>query len=421
MADPREIRALYLSASGQLGGAETSLIELLHAVRAARPEWTMDLILGADGPLRPRVERFGIRTRVVAFPDQLAQAGDSGFGGLLDTARRTVVAASAAIGYCGRLRDAAGEIRPHLIHATGFKMQVLAPWCNPGRAPLIWHIHDYVGRRRLMSRLMRQHARFCALAIVNSRSVEEDFRRICPGLPTRTIYNAIDLERFSPLGTVANLDALASVPPADGAIRVGLLATYARWKGHLVFLRALALARRTAPELRGYIIGGPIYQTAGSQFSLAELMAEADSLGLAGHVGFAGFQADPAPVIRALDALVHASTEPEPFGMVIVEGMACGKPVIMSLAGGAQEIVQPGVNALVHHPGDVGSLADALVRVARDRAGRAALGAAGRERAEALCRPERLAGEVLAAYGLSSAGRALRVRENVCSPAGLDT
>ena len=70
------------------------------------------------------------------------------------------------------------------------------------------------------------------------------------------------------------------------------MATFARWKGHRVFLEALALLNPDLP-VRGYIIGGPIYQTDGSQWSLAELKQEAERLGLRGKVGFTGFIEDP--------------------------------------------------------------------------------------------------------------------------------
>ena len=54
--------------------------------------------------------------------------------------------------------------------------------------------------------------------------------------------------------------------------------------------------------------------------------------------------------MRALDIVVHASTEPEPFGLTIAEGMASGRAVIVSAAGGAAEIVQDGVDALTCAP-----------------------------------------------------------------------
>ena len=106
----------------------------------------------------------------------------------------------------------------------------------------------------------------------------------------------------------------------------------AQWKGHEIFLRALAMLPRDL-LVRGYVIGGSLYSTRGSQADIAQLRRVADTLSLNGNVGFTGFVNDPAAAIRALDIVVHASTSPEPFGRVIAEAMACGKPVIMSGSG----------------------------------------------------------------------------------------
>src|SRR6185436_5987649 len=117
---------------------------------------------------------------------------------------------------------------------------------------------------------------------------------------------------------------------------------------------------------RGYVVGGPLYQTDGSQYSMEELRARADELGISARIGFTGFVSDPAAAMRALDVVVHASIEPEPFGLVIAEAMACGRPVIVSDAGGAAEIVTSGVNALVNSPGDADALADRIAQLAAD-------------------------------------------------------
>jgi glycosyltransferase involved in cell wall biosynthesis len=277
-------------------------------------------------------------------------------------------------------------------------MHLLGAWVRPRRSPLIWHIHDYVSPRPLMRHLLRPFRKACTLAVVNSKSVAEDLARVLPGLWAVPIYNAIDLRRFSPEGQALDLDALAGLPPpAHATIRVGLIATFARWKGHKVFLEALA---RLSPDaqVRGYIIGGPIYQTDGSQWSAPELHREAERLGLAGKVGFTGFLDDTSAAMRALDVVVHASTQPEPFGMVIIEGMACGRAVIASQAGGAAELFTDGENALAHAPGDAPGLARQIGRLSRDPGLRVALGQAGRGTAERFYQGRRLAGELAALY-----------------------
>jgi glycosyltransferase involved in cell wall biosynthesis len=180
-------------------------------------------------------------------------------------------------------------------------------------------------------------------------------------------------------------------------VRVGLVATFARWKGHATFLRALAMLPASL-HVRGYVIGGPVYETAGSQVSLDDLRAQATALGLGPHVAFTGFVQDSAAAMRSLDIVVHASTDPEPFGLVIAEAMACGKPVVASGAGGSLELLEPGVDALAHAPGDAHGLAQAIEALARDTGLRQRLGAAGRAKAERCFTRDRLVGDFAPIY-----------------------
>jgi glycosyltransferase involved in cell wall biosynthesis len=171
----------------------------------------------------------------------------------------------------------------------------------------------------------------------------------------------------------------------------------ARWKGHETFLKALSILPRDA-RVRGYVIGGSIYQTRGSQFGASELRECAARLGLEGRVGFTGFVEDSASAIRALDVLVHASTEPEPFGLAIVEGMACGRSVVASSAGGAAEILKDSEAALSHAPGDAANLSAQIGRLARSAELRTQLGRAGRLLAEERFDRARLAAELINVY-----------------------
>lgn len=180
-------------------------------------------------------------------------------------------------------------------------------------------------------------------------------------------------------------------------MRIGLVATFARWKGHKVFIQALAQLAQDLP-VRGYIIGGPIYQTDGSQWSKEELEAEAHRLGLSGRLGFTGFIEDTPAAMRSLDVVVHASTSPEPFGMVIIEAMACGRAVIAAQAGGAAELFVPEENALAHPPGDAAALAKQMLRLISNSGLRTRLGTAGRAAAERSWSGSRLGQEILAAY-----------------------
>jgi glycosyltransferase involved in cell wall biosynthesis len=163
-----------------------------------------------------------------------------------------------------------------------------------------------------------------------------------------------------------------------------------------VFLRALAALPRDLP-VRGYVIGEPIYDTAGSQYSMAELQARADALGIRDRVVLTGYLR-AAPAMRALDVVVHASTRPEPFGLVIAEAMACGRALVTSGTGGAAELIAPDVDALTHPPGDSEALARVLERLVRDAALRRRLGAAAAEAARRRFDPDRMAAGLVAIY-----------------------
>jgi glycosyltransferase involved in cell wall biosynthesis len=96
--------------------------------------------------------------------------------------------------------------------------------------------------------------------------------------------------------------------------------------------------------------------------------------------------------------VVHASTEPEPFGRVIVEAQACGRPVIATQAGGAAELIDDGVNALGVPLRDSDALANAMERLADDADLRTKLGDAGRESAVAFFSRPRLGREIVGLY-----------------------
>lgn len=394
------MRIAYLSASGQLGGAETCLLDMLASLRAAVPEWPLLLVAAADGPLVSRAQALGVSVTVLPFPPAVARLGETGLaqdGGPARFAARVGLAVGPIAGYTSALRAALAPFRPDIVHANGLKMHLLGAYAAD--APVVWHVHDYLGTRRVSQRLLRWNAGRCAAVIANSDSVAADVHAaLGSAVEVTRMYNAVDLARFAPTGDALDLDRLTGQPSAaPGTVRVALVATFARWKGHETFLSAIAAVPATVP-LRAYIVGGPVYQTDHSQYALDELRASADRLGIADRVGFTGVVDRVDAAMRALDIVVHASTTREPFGLVIAEAMACGRAIIVSRAGGAAELVTPGVDALTHEPGDATALAAAIRELTTDPLRRSTLGRAARRTAEARFDRARLARELLPIY-----------------------
>lgn len=396
------MRIAFLSVSAEMGGSEVSLLELVRGLRRLAPRVDSVVVVPREGPLAARVVEAGGSLRVLPMPAALASFGEWSMRGPSAIARRSGALLN-AVGALGPYRRALNalleEINPDVIHTNGFKLHVIASRAARPGLPIVWHVHEYLSHRPLSRRLLRHHASRPSAVVANSRSVADDARAVLgAGAPISTVHNAVDLQEFAPDGEVADLDALSGLPrAAPGTIRIGLIATFARWKGHELFLRAIQQLGSHA-ALRAYVVGGPVYDTAGSQYTVEELRALAVTLGIGERVGFTGFIERPATVMRALDIIVHASTEPEPFGLVIAEGLACGRAVVVSAAGGAAELVEDDVDAMTFRPGDAGALAVVLARCARDAALRARLGAAGRQSAIERFHPDAFAREFLKLY-----------------------
>ncbi len=405
------MRVVYLNPSGRMGGAEVALLDMMASIRQAEPDWKLHLIVSAEGLVAEKARALGVSTRVLPFPVSLARLGDASAGGPAGNVKgrlrllgQFLFASMSVAFYVTRLRRMLSRLDPELIHTNGFKMHLLGAMAKGRMVPLIWHFHDYLTARPFMSRLIKLFRKRCSMALANSNSVRLDVTTVCgDAMPTQTIYNGIDTQNFSPRGDSIDLDLLSGLPDAGpDIIRVGMLATFARWKGHETFLRAISLLNPDL-QVRGYVIGDALYQTDGSQYSIAELKALSQRLGVSSKIGFTGFIDSPAMAMRSLDILVHASTEPEPFGLVIVEGMACGRAVIVSEAGGAAELIEPGINALGHPPGDAARLAEQITLLVSNGDLRRCLGVAGRATVEHRFSRSRLATELIPIYRLALA------------------
>jgi glycosyltransferase involved in cell wall biosynthesis len=140
------------------------------------------------------------------------------------------------------------------------------------------------------------------------------------------------------------------------------------------FLRALANLRAKGLPIEGLLVGGDAYGL--STAYAAAVGRLIDELRLRPHVTVTGQVADAIPYIRGLDILVNAS-EDEAFGIVLVEAMACGVPVVAVGKGGPTEIVEPTTGVLVA-TGEPAELAAGIERLVVDAQLRAALGAGSR-------------------------------------------
>ena len=164
-------------------------------------------------------------------------------------------------------------------------------------------------------------------------------------------------------------------------VLVGIVGRIDWWKGHEFFLEAMAEVVNKNHNIRGLIIGGlaELSYDSSSRY-LDRLYVMVKSLGLGEKIIFTGHRSDVPCLVAALEVVVHASSVPEPFGLAVIEGMAAGKPVVATAAGGVLDIIEDGVNGLLVPCKDSKAMAMAILQILSDRDKAEQMGLAARRR-----------------------------------------
>lgn len=203
--------------------------------------------------------------------------------------------------------------------------------------------------------------------------ISEHMRRSnpCAGENALVLYDGVDLAEF-PAPTARRCP--------DGLVRFVHVGMFMEWKGQDLFLKAARNVAQKHANVEFSLVGQAVDD---AQRAYAEsLHSLAAGEPLKDRVRFLGFHSQVLPILEKMDVLVHSSTRPEPFGLVIVEGMACGLAIVTPDEGGPREIVRNGIDGLLVAPRDAEALANAMEQLAADPGRIVALAASARRRVE---------------------------------------
>jgi len=180
-----------------------------------------------------------------------------------------------------------------------------------------------------------------------------------------------------------------------GQLTFGIFGRVVEWKGIREFIQAAGEVIEEIPEARGFVVGD--ISDGEKSFFQAMVQLVAD-LGLTKKVMFTGYRKDVPALMGLMDVIVHASTRPEPFGMVIIEGMAMKKPVVATKGGGALDIVIDGETGLLVEMGDARALGQAISTLLQQPDLRQTMGLSGRARVERQFTSRRYADQMAIIY-----------------------
>ncbi|MGF6596921.1 glycosyltransferase involved in cell wall biosynthesis [Paraburkholderia sp. GAS448] len=337
---------LFVDQSGQLGGAEFSMLPLTVAWAARR-----EVLLLSDGPFRHRLESLGVEVHL-ALEDGVSKIRKEGV----------------RLSWLGTLPGIVRQVRAIARHAEEFevlflntqKALVLGALGKPlHRKPVIWHLHDIMSpghfgpMQRLLVKWLTRYAVDGIIANSHASAASLVALTDCSPESVPVVHNGVDVREFDAVdaGDLGALRRRLGLP--EGVYLAGLFGRLAPWKGQHIALEALAQMQ----DVHLVLVGSALF---GEQRYAESLHRQAARLGVADRVHFAGFRDDMPAWMKAVDVILHTSTEAEPFGRVIIEGMAAGRPVIAAAAGGVVEIVRHRENGWLVEPGMPALLAEAI-------------------------------------------------------------
>jgi glycosyltransferase involved in cell wall biosynthesis len=353
----QRIRVVYIDHTAKMSGGEIALLNLLTHLNRERVEPIV--ILFSDGPLRRKLEQIGIPTEIIPLEDAVLNTRKDMLDGKgLMQVGRAWTSLRHASRLCSRLR----AIEPHIVHTNSLKADVIGGLAGRlARCRVVWHIRDRISEDYLPKSsvaLIRTLARWLPHHVIgNSVATLDTLRSSQDRSSDQTVLYS---------GVVIHDGVVLGERPARrrGDIPVvGMVGRLTAWKGQDVLVRAVGLLRDRGVVCQARFVGSAMFGEEEYERSLRLLVAQ---LGLEDRIEMAGFREDVEAELASMDVLVHASVTPEPFGQVVAEGMAAGKPVIAARAGGVTEIIEDGVSGILTTPGDPVELADAIQRVLGD-------------------------------------------------------
>lgn len=354
------VRVLHVNSGNQYGGVETLLVTLArlrYLCLAMEPSFA----LCHEGRLSQELSATGVSVSVL--------------GEVRISRPWTVWRARRRL--CDLLRRQPCDI---VICHMPWSLAVFGKAVRAAGKTLVFWAHGFHNGKHWLERIAQLTVP--DLAIVNSRSTSGGLRNLFPNVPAEVMYYPVAL-MDTPEAVHWRTEARQNLSIDDGTVVIIQVSRLEEWKGHLLHLQALSLLETNEPWV--CLIAGGAQNPAEKKY-LDRLEDAAKQLGIADRVRFLGQRSDVPQLLAGADIFCQPNQGPEPFGIVFIEALWAGRPVVTTAMGGAAEIIDSSCGLLVE-PGNAVQLAASLRCLIESRELRVRLGGAGSARALQLCSP----------------------------------
>jgi len=269
-----------------------------------------------------------------------------------------------------KLRRVITRADPDLVHANTIRAGLAATTATLGtKIRVIWHLHDMLPRHPL-STLIRWYAalspRTNLLAIswaVAHRFRGGALRLINACRKIQVIHNGIDMKRFI-IDPGARQKLRDEIKLARGQFVIGIVGQITPRKGQLELIQAFARTVREIPQAILLVVGAPLFNN--DREYLQKIKRAAEDLKISDRVIFTGARGDIPEIMCALDLLV-LNSKVEPLGLVVLEAMVCGTPVLATAVDGVPELINHKVTGWLVPAGNEKRLAEGMVTLGDNR------------------------------------------------------
>ncbi len=268
-------------------------------------------------------------------------------------------------GVCA-VRHRLSWLDPEMVHANTLRAGIIASLASLGTCrTVIWHVHDILPRHPLSAgiRFFAWLSRRTQIIAVSHATA----KAFCGPLPfenrVHTIHNGTNLSQF-PLKQPGKIEFRKKMRIPEEAFLVCAVGQICARKGLLELLDAFERASESAPQMHLAIAGKVVFVHEERYFE--SLLRAVASPGISDRVHFTGEVSDVSGLLQAADLLVLNSRQ-EPFGLVLVEAMSSGTPVLATRVGGIPEIVKDSENGWLVEKGDTAGLSRKLLELSQNR------------------------------------------------------
>ena len=359
-------KILYLHAGAEMYGADKVLLELIKGL--SKDEFEAHVILPNNGVLVGALESVGAKVEVIDYP----------------ILRRKFFNPKGILEYFGSYNRYSKQIAKYakengitLIHNNTTAVLEGIYLKSKLKLPLVWHVHEIIVEPRAISDFINfLMGRYADKIVTVSNAVANHVKRsrFVKDNQVQVIYNGVDNAVYREMDASAVREQFGI---AKDVLVIGMVGRVNAWKGQGDFLEAVTPILQVNPKAVAFLAGSAFE---GEEWRVEKLKKAIADSPVAGQIKRVDYYSKTPELYNMFDIFVLPSTNPDPLPTVVLEAMACGKPVVGYRHGGVCEMVKEGENGILATPNQPEELSKAIQELTDNTEKREQFGSASIQR-----------------------------------------